>query len=269
MKNSLKRIYALARLVVVDGLRRHALLGLVIMALSIELSGLFFFSFVPRDIGRVSADFVVTTGWCAGMLFLFFHAVHVMSWGEDRRVIHTLLARPLSRTEYVVGVFFGLLFLLFLLNVVLGSLGFVVLVLIKSWVNEFYFSHLGVWEYLLAWSGVLSIEAMILSAIVLFSGMLRGGFTVLLVTISYYLICNGLPVAIEFFKGNSQLAQKFLVGLTLIFPNFSRFDYKGLIVAIGKWPPMPSLAINLAYVLLYCALVLTVAAGIYNRRDLK
>ena len=269
MNNTLKRIFALARLVVVDGLRRHALLGLVALSLGVELSGLFFFAFVPRDIGRVSADFVVTVGWCAGMVFLFFHAVQVMSWGEDRRVIHTLLARPLSRTEYVFGIFTGLLLLLFMLNMVLCGIGYGVLVLIKSWVGEAFFSRLGVWEYLLAWWGALSIEAMILSSIVLFSGLLRGGFTVFLVTLSYYLICNGLPVAIEFFKGSSQLVPKILVGLTLIFPNFSRFDYKGAIVALGKLPPADSLALNLAYVLLYCALVLTLAAGIYNRRDLK
>jgi len=269
MINSLKRISALARLVVVDGLRRHALIGLVALALGIEVSGLFFFSFVPRDIGRMLADFVVTIGWCAGMVFLFFHAVQVMSWGEDRRVIHTLLARPLSRTEYVLGVFAGLLFLLLLLNALLGAFGYGVLILIKYWVGEVYFSHLGILEYLLSWAGVLCIQAMILSAVVLFSGMLRGGFTVLLVTLSYYLICSGLPVAINFFQGNSIFVKKFLVGMTLVFPNFTRFDYKGLIVALGKWPEMTSLALNFAYVLLYCALVLILAAGVYNRRDLK
>ena len=100
---------------------------------------------------------------------------------------------------------------------------------------------------------------MILSAIVLFSGMIRGGFTVLLVTLSYYLICNGLPVAIEFFKGGSPFARKLLVGLTLLFPNFSRFDFKGMIVALGYWPPPSVLMLNLANVLLYCALVLSLA----------
>lgn len=269
MKSALARIAALARLVVVDGLRRHALLGLLALVLGIELSGLFFFAFVPRDIGRVSTDFVVTVGWCAGMVFLFFHAVQVMSWGEDRRVIHTLLARPLSRTNYVLGVFAGLLFLLILLNGLLGCIGYGVLVLIKSWVGETYFSHLGLAEYLLAWLGVLSIEAMILAAIVLFSGMIRGGFTVLLVTLSYYLICTGLPVALEFFKGGSPLVRKMLVGLTLVFPNFSRLDYKGLIVAFDRWPATPSLLLNLVHVLLYCSLVLVLAAAVYNRRDLK
>lgn len=266
---SLLRILALARLVFLDGIRRHALLGLVVLAVAVELSGLYFFAFVPRDIGRVLADFVVTVGWGAGLVFLFFHAIQVMSWGEDRRVIHTLLARPLSRTEYSLGVFAGLLFLLLLLNGLLGGIGYGVLALIKSWVGEAYFSRLGVGEYLLSWWGVLSIECMILAAIVLFSGMIRGGFTVLLVTLSYYLICNALPVAIEFFKDGSPLIRKTLEGMTLVFPNFSRFDYKGLIVAFDKFPAVSSLMFNLGYALLYCALVLTLAAGVYNRRDLK
>lgn len=165
--------------------------------------------------------------------------------------------------------FAGLLFLLLLLNGLLSCIGYGVLALIKSWVAEVYFGHLGIGGYLLAWWGALSIEIMILAVIVLFSGMLRGGFTVLLVTLSYYLICNALPVAIEFFKGGSPLIRKILVGMTLVFPNFSRFDYKGLIVAFDKWPAFSSLMLNLGYVLLYCALVLIFAAGIYNRRDLK
>lgn len=270
MSISLNRVVALSRLVAVDGLRRNALLGLTLLALGLEVSGLFFFAFVPRDIGRISADFVVTIGWLSGMLFLLFHAVQVMSWGEDRRVIHTLLARPLSRTEYVLGVYLGLLFLLFMINVLLGGMGYAVLALIKHWVGPNFFSKLGIQEYLLAWFGVISIEAMILSAIVLFSGMIRGSFTVLLLTVSYYLICYGLPVAMEFMKGTaSNSTLKLLIGLTAVFPNYALFDYKGVIVALNKMPSFYTLLFNASYSLLYCAVVLTLAAIVYNRRDIK
>lgn len=266
---SLLRIQALARLVIVDGLRRHALLGLVLMALGVEVSGLFFFAFVPRDIGLVSSDFVVSIGWCAGMVYLLFHAVGVMSWGEDRRVIHTLLARPVSRTEYVLGVFCGLFALLLLLNLLLGSIGYGVLLLIKSWVRESYFSQLSLGGYLLSWWGVLSIEAMILSVVVLVSGLIRGNFTVLLVTLSYYFISNGIPVALETLREGSTVVRQLLVGLTLVFPNMSRFDYKDMIAASGSWPETSTLAFNLIFVLVYSALVLVCASSVYGRRDLK
>lgn len=264
-----RRIGALARLVLVDGLRRYALLGLVALALAVELSGLFFFAFVPRDIGLVATDFIVTAGWATGMIFLFFHAVQVMSWGENRRVIHTLLSHPLSRTEYVLGVFFGLLLLLLLLDGLLAALGYGVLLLIKSWVSAAYFEQLGLAAYVLSWAGVLATQMLLLSAIVLFSGMLRGTFTVLLVSLAYYLICNGLPVALEFFREGAPPMRRFLQGLTLLFPNFSVYDYKGLVVATGKLPALPQLAQQLVFVLLYAVLVLTVAAAVYNRRDLK
>ena len=47
---SMRRIYALARLVVLDGLRRHTLIGLVLFALAGVTGGLLFFDFIPRDI---------------------------------------------------------------------------------------------------------------------------------------------------------------------------------------------------------------------------
>jgi ABC-type transport system involved in multi-copper enzyme maturation permease subunit len=269
MLAAIGRIGALARLVLLDGVRRYALLGLVALALAVELSGLFFFAFVPRDIGLVATDFIVSAGWATGMIFLFFHAVQVMSWGENRRVIHTLLAHPISRTEYVLGVFGGLLLLLLLLDGLLAGLGYGVLLLIKSWVSAAYFAQLGLAAYVLSWAGVLATQVLLLAVIVLFSGMLRGTFTVLLVSLAYYLICNGLPVALEFFKQGAPLMRNFLRGLTLIFPNFSTYDYKGLIVATGSLPPFTALVQQLVFVLLYAVLVLTVAAGIYNRRDLK
>ena len=77
---SINRILALAWLTILDGLRRHALLGLVILSLAAQASGLFFFDFISRDIGRASSDFLFSISWFSGCLFLFFHAVHVVAW---------------------------------------------------------------------------------------------------------------------------------------------------------------------------------------------
>ncbi len=268
MNHAADRIFALSRLVYVDGMRRHAFLGLVVLSIALEIGGLFFFGFVPRDIGRVLVDYVVTVGWATGMIYLLFHAVQVDGLGEDRRVIQLLLSQPLSRSEYVTGVFFGLLSLLVVLNGVLGGVSYLVLVVIQSSAGE-YFSYLGIVEYLTAWGGVFAVEFMILSAIVVFSGLVRGGFSVLLLTIAYYLICNGVPVALEFFKGGGALTRNLLIGLTFLFPNFDRWDYKGLVVAVGKVPSMGSLLLDFSYMLLYCILAIALAAKIYGMRDIK
>jgi ABC-type transport system involved in multi-copper enzyme maturation permease subunit len=262
------RIVSLARLVFIDGVKRRALVGLVLLALLLELGGLFLFGFVPRDVGRVLVDYVVTIGWAAGMIFLLFHAVQVMGWGEDRRVIQLLLSQPLSRSEYVVGVFCGLFFLLLSLNSILAVIGYAILFVVKSSVPDF-FQYFGLVEYLLSWSGVVAIELFVLAAVVVFSGLVRGGFGVLILTLAYYLISNGLPVALEFFKKDAGIVKTLLVALTLVFPNYDRWDFKGTVVVMGTVPPWSSLAFDFLYVVVYCAVALILSAKIYSLRDIQ
>ena len=188
MNNPLKRIAALARLVLLDGLRRHALMGLIVLSVAAQAGALLFFDFIPRDIGRASSDFILSLAWLSGCIFLFFHAVQVIALDEERKVIYSLLARPISRGEYVLGIFFGLAGLLLLLNLLLCALGFGSLLVIKQMVQPVYFEQLKILSYLLAWFGLIAMELMLLSVILLFSGLVRGSFPVLLISLSFYAI---------------------------------------------------------------------------------
>lgn len=269
----LLKIWCLAQLVLIDGLRRHALMGLILLACGLEAGGLLFFNFIPRDIGRASADFVLSVGWLTGFLFLLFHAVQVMAWDEERRTIHTLLARPISRTQYVLGTFLGLAVLLLLLNTILGLLGYGILALIKGSVSPGYFPHLSLPHYLLSWSGLFCTELMILAIIMLFSGLVRGGFPVLLLTVSYYFICTGLPVVRDAFADSVGESDTYiptlLRWLTAIFPDFSRFDFKALVTTESGSTFLQHLGTDIGLLVLYLTTVLWIAAMIYQRRDLQ
>ena len=269
----LPKIWSLARLVLLDGLRRHALIGLILLAFSLEAGGLLFMDFIPKDIGRASADFILSVGWLTGFLYLLFHAVQTMAWDEERRTIHTILARPISRTQYVLGIFLGLAVLLLLLNSILALLGYGVLTLIKDSVKVAYFTHLSTGHYLLSWVGLFCTELMILAVIMLFSGLVRGGFPVLLLTVSYYFICTGLPVVREAFATRVEDAgstlKAVLTGLTVLFPDFSRFDFKALITREATMPVYQPLATDFLLLSLYLTVILWLAAIIYQRRDLQ
>jgi Cu-processing system permease protein len=275
MGSKLVRIAAVARLVVLDGLRRHALLGLVVLAVAAQLGAFFFFDFIPRDIGRASADFILSIAWLAGFIFLFFHGVQVMAMDEEKKVVYALLARPISRGEYVLGIFAGLALLLLLLNLLLGSLGFGSLLLIKQMVSPIYFSHLNAAAYLLAWLGLYALQLLLLAVILLFSGLVRGSFPVLLVSLAYYAICSGLPVVREAVAQATAAGSgpagldRLLQGLTALFPDFARLDYKNLITAGGPGPELASLAVNFGLAGAYIVLALWLAAWVYQRRDLQ
>jgi len=273
MSKSFQHISSYARLVILDGLRRHALLGLVLLALACQVGGLLYFSFIPRDVGRAANDFVFSIGWLTGLLFLFFHAVNASAWGEDRRVIHAILARPISRAEYVLGLFGGLAGLLFLLNLILGILGYCVLVLIQNNIDPYYFEHLSNGYYLLSWFGLYLLQLVVLSAILLFSGLVRGSFTVLLLSISYYFICNGLPVVRDSLSQQSTSDvtgyATLLKWMTAVFPDFDRFNYKIYVVTEQIFPAAGDLIVNFGLMSAYVCLVLWAACAVYNKRDLK
>lgn len=197
-----------------------------------------------------------------------------MAWDEERRTIHTLLARPISRSQYVLGIFLGLSTLLFLLNFILGLLGYGILNLIKNSVELSYFPDLSLLHYILSWSGLFCIELMILSIILLFSGLVRGGFPVLLLTISYYFICTGLPVVRDSLSTNDgrnsdTTINSLLQGLTAVFPDFSRFDFKTLVTQESSGVFLQHFSTDLLLMALYLAAVLWSASIIYQRRDLQ
>ncbi len=274
MGDSLQRIAALARIIIIDGIRRHALIGLLVLSLSAEACGLLFFDFVSRDIGRAASDFIFSISWLAGFIFIFFHAVQVIAWDDDRRVIHALLARPLSRGEYVLGVFVGLSILLLLLNLILCAIGWGTLILIRHMVTTAYFELFSVTYYALTWFGLFAMELMILAVIVLFSGLIRGGLPVLLISLSFYAICSGLPVVRETFNQRAEeKGQIIMAGLfktmTAIFPDFSRFDFKNAILTADPLPAVTTLLTNFGVVLCYVVVVLWMACAVYQRRDLQ
>ncbi len=269
------RTLAVSRLAVVDGLRRHALKGLVALAIAAELGGLLFFDFIPRDIGRASADFILSMAWIAGIVFIFFHGVNTLAWSEEKRVIYTVLARPISRDEYVIGAFAGLAALLLLLNAILAFLGYGTLLLIKGSVRSVYFPVLSTSGYLLAWLGLFAAELMLLSALVLFSGLVRGAFPVLLMGIAFYGIASGLPVVriatalrVQDEKTYAWISEVLRV-LAAVFPDFGRLDFKDFIgVQAVFQEDLTGFLVALGLAVAYVTVLLLAACAVYRKRDL-
>lgn len=273
MFDSLFRIIALSRLIVIDGFRRQALIGLILFALAVTFGGLIFLDFIPRDTGRATNDFLFSVNWLAGFIFLLFHALQVMAWDSERGSLHNYLARPISRTEYGLAIFAGLASLLLVLNVILCAMSWVVLTIVKGSLAAAYFPYFSLPFFMIAGLGIYWNQLMILSVVFLFSSMVRGSFPVLLLTLCYYLISNGLPVV------RLSLRHKEIIGypdfidsafkwLTAIFPDFSWFDFKSLVVTNDPSLVWFQLLLPFGLALLYIVIFLWLACGIYNRRDL-
>ncbi len=274
MRAGLQRTGSVSRLIFLDGLRRYALLGLLVFSISAEASGFLFIDFFARDVGRASSDFLFSIMWLAGLIYLFFHAVQVIAWGEERGTVYTILSRPVSRAEYVVGVYLGLAALLLGLELLLGGLAWGSLVWIRHAVDPAYFPVLSTPHFLFAWSGLVSMQLMLLAAVVLFSSLVRGGFPVLILSMAYYFICSGLPVVREAFahqsgQGEASSSMTYLLqGLTAIFPDFQRLDFKDAVVSLALTPGILQIVTSFALSAMYIVMLVAIACIFYGRRDL-
>lgn len=273
MKAKLINIHEIARLIFLEGMRRHTILGLAILAIAAEASGFLFMDFFGRDLGNPINDFIFSIMWFVGFIFVFFHAVQIMAWDVEHGYIFPLLARPISRTDYVIGVFAGLSFLLVCLQLVLGILGFITMMWLKSSVAATYFPVLSTGHYIYTFFSMLAYLHLLIAVVMLLSSAIRGSFPVLILSFAYYGIASGLPVVRSMLRNipsePQTMLQHILTFLAAIFPNPSAYDFKADVLTMTNVRPMIDMATSFGAAFLYIVIALWLASYLYGRRDLS
>ncbi len=263
-------ITALAYITFLNGMRRNAVWGLCLFALAIQAASIFYMDFFGRDLGRVISDFHFSIMWLTGMIFILFYAVHTTAWDDNHRIIDSILARPISRTEYVLGSMLGLSLLLLLLESLLGLVAYGELVWVKSQLSNTYFATFSPLHFCIAWAGVQLILLTQLAVMLLISSAIRGALPVMLLSIAYALICSGLPVVQASVDASATTSSYLLHIMGMIFPDFSHLDFKDAVLSNLQleqftgapiWPPFVLTSI-------YIAIALSLASLIYSRRDI-
>jgi ABC-type transport system involved in multi-copper enzyme maturation permease subunit len=197
-----------------------------------------------------------------GLLMAVFIGVSLVSKEMDKRTLYALLAKPVRRWEFLLGKFGGLLLTLTVNTAAMAAGLFVALAYVKHPLTR---TDALV---LLAVYFILLKLALVVALALLFSC-----YTTPLLAI---LFTAGLYIAGLFVNEMrtvhsqtiSQATQSFLRWLSYVLPNFENFDVMAS-AAHGRPIPAPFVALNTAYALLYCAIVLIAASAVFSRRDLK
>jgi len=267
----MNRIIALAHITFLSGLRRNAVWGLCLFALLLEICGVLFMDFFGRGLGRVICDFQFSIMWIAGMLFILFYAVQALAWDDEHRAIDSILARPISRIEYVLGSMLGLSLLLLCFELLLAAISMGEILWVKPSIGEIYFPVFSISHFIITWLGLQCILLAHLAVVMLISAAIRGAFPVMLITLAYSLICSGLPVVRESLQnaseGASQGLEHILQLMTMVFPDFSTLDFKDSILSLQALDTA-TLALPFGLTLIYLAIVLLLSCIIYQRRDI-
>jgi ABC-type transport system involved in multi-copper enzyme maturation permease subunit len=245
-----------------EAVRDRVLYNLVFFALAMIAASIL--------VGQVSIGIeemvIVSLGLSAisviGLLMAVFIGVGLVSKEMDKRTLYAILAKPVRRWEFLLGKFGGLLLTLTVNTVAMATGLFLALRLVKQSGDPLE------GPVLVAVYFILLKLALVVALALLFSC-----FTTPLLSILYTagLYIAGLFVTdMRNFQSQtmSRALQTLLRWLSYLLPNFENFDVMAS-AAHGRAIPGVLIAQNTAYAALYCAVLLSAAAAILTRRNLK
>jgi ABC-type transport system involved in multi-copper enzyme maturation permease subunit len=197
-----------------------------------------------------------------GLLIAVFLGVALVSKEMDKRTLYALLAKPVRRWEFLLGKFGGLVLTL-AVNTAAMALG---LLLVMLYVKHSLERSDAV--VLVAVYFILLKLALVVALALLFS-CFTTSLLAILYTAGLYIVglyvqeLKNLPVDVM-----SPEMALFTKRLAYLLPNFENYNVMAM-AAHGRAVPGALIVQNTLYTVVYCAVVLSVAAVVFSRKNLK
>jgi Cu-processing system permease protein len=197
-----------------------------------------------------------------GLLISVFIGVALVSKEMDKRTLYALLAKPVRRWEFLLGKFAGLALTL-AVNTAAMALGLLLVMIYVKHSLERSDAAVLVAVYFI-WLKLALIVALALLFSCFTTPLLAILFTVGLYIVGLYVQeLRNLPVEVM-----SPAMAAFTKWLSYVLPNFENFNVMAM-AAHGRAVPGALILQNTLYTVIYCAIVLTAAAAVFSRRNLK
>lgn len=207
---------------------------------------------VLKDVGLASIHFF-------SVLIAVFTGINLVYKEIEKKTIYNILSKPISRSSFIIGKFFGLAFTLL---VALVSMAVIFFLFLYISTGEF---DVGILIFFL----LLYMELLIITAISILFSSFSTPILSSIFTISLYLIGQVLwtfNLFKEFLKTTfDKIAAHFIY---YILPNLDRFNIKGEVVMKMKIDAYRVLNAGL-YTVVYITAVLILAILIFNKREFK
>jgi len=252
----MRSILALTTITFKEGIRNRSLFGIALLALFLLGLNITVAGFFMRDVGKVTVDMNLSALSFAGLLLVFFVGVNLMAKDIDRKTIHLVLSKPISRAQYIWGKYFGIqLFVSVSLLLLFFCSCLTVGLLLSLYPNYFVgFSWL---NFVIACFFVL-VKFSVLTAIVV-SSYIAG------VTIEEVVFYMKSEFAAQE-KIISESLQTFIDIVSYLIPNFSIFDFT-LEASHGLTISSQRIFLSLGYGAIYITILLILASYIFSLRE--
>lgn len=245
-----------------ESVRDRVLYNLIFFALLMIGASLLIAELAIGDLAKVITDIGLSAMRFFGMLIAIFIGIQLVYKEIERRTIYSLLSKPLRRAELVLGKFFGLgITLAVNVSVMLAGIALAVF-----FVNGGYSKQI---VSMMPAAYMIFLELLVTTAIALTFSTISSPAISALLTFLLYVAGNFSENLREMATlTESEPLRWLLTGVHYVMPNLSSFNIISA-AAYGTLVPGTRVALATAYAAVYCAILLSVAVLVFERRDFK
>jgi len=220
---------------------------------------------IIKDLGLAAASAI-------GMLLAVFVGISLVSKEVERRSIYSLLSKPITRQQFILGKYLGLTFTL-VVNLAIMAVAYYAVLVYIDWQTPALTSQ--GWEApaadprLLKAFALIGVELMLVTALALFFSTFSSAFLAAGLTIAVYVIGHfNTDLKNLSSLGNSPVLIAIGKGLYYTLPNLTLLDVKADVVHAHTVSGQQMLA-GILSAGLYIGLLLTASIIVFSRRDFK
>ena len=205
---------------------------------------------IINDVGLAAINLV-------GIIIAIFVGIGLVTKEIDRRTIYTILARPITRTQFVLGKYCGLVFI--------GGLN--IAIMFAMFLSTIWLSGNVVAGALFQAVELMLVEVLLVTAIAMFFSTFSSPTLSAIMTLGFYVIghltgdLKGIAA-----RTKNPLTESIMTVLYYVCPNLEWLNIKGQ-AASGVPVSVEYQVAATAYGLLYAGLLLFGACRIFERRD--
>ncbi len=266
-------LWPIAFITLKEGIRNRAFYGIAILALMLSVANFLISGMIPQEVGKVAVDFALSTVSFSGLLLVLFVGINLLAKDLDKRTIYMVLARPISRSQYIIGKFIGMILLIVAVVFCLSIISSLTILMIKMSYPG-YFPRFS-WSMVLLALSFITLSLVLLSALsFFFASFSSSSFITMVLTIISYIIGQSLSDVKALVESAetvsihpSAVIVKLVQAAYYLFPNLSFFDIK---IQAAHALPLSSSYIFwcITYGLVYTVLIIWLAALIFRKREL-
>jgi Cu-processing system permease protein len=220
---------------------------------------------IIKDLGLASISIF-------GLVIAVFIGIGLVSKEVERRSVFALLAKPLSRSQFILGKYFGLVMTL-AVNLSVMTLAFYAVLAFIDWTTPDGFKV--IWAApaldprMLVAIALIVVELMLVTALALFFSTFTSPLLAAMMTLGLW-VAGHFNADLRNFEAVMDVPAVTVLarGLYYVIPNLAPFNIRA--EAVHGVPVAAShVWLTLAYAAVYIAILLTAAIAIFRRRDFK